>query len=292
MAELEDNQYELGDLVFGDFTSLQVDDFEVGDADLRTGDVESPGEDGQQFGLDYAGGRVLTWEIFTDTHSAADSRQAWADMQKVWDARSVRTTPRQVMSLRMRLPGHDTVRVYGRPRRLSAAALRQRQDGVTDHVATFATADHRFYGDTEHALVLDLISSGGGGITWPVTWPITWAPGAERQDVVRNLGELTTWPLIRIDGPVAQPEVAYVGTNTSVRLDLSLASDEHVVIDTRPWVRTVRRQDGASLAGRMRGSRMANLALPVGQTTIRFTGTDQTGQASCQITYRNAYATP
>ncbi|GAA4928730.1 hypothetical protein GCM10023224_05010 [Streptomonospora halophila] len=293
MAELAVNQFELdGSLLFGDLTTLQVDNFEIGDADQRDGDTVNPGEGGIQFGRDFRDSRTLTWEIFTDTADAAASRAALAELRAAWDAPLVRLTSRAVVPLRMRQAGTSTVVVYGRPRRLTDAGMRLRPDGVTDHVATFVTSDRLYYSDTEYALHLNLITEGGSGITWPVTWPITWGAGAARQDVARNLGEAATWPVLRIDGPVSQPALAYVGTDAAVRLDTTLAAGEYVEIDTRPWARTCLRGDGASLDGKLRGSRMAELALPVGQTTIRFTGTDLTGQASATVRYRHAHTTP
>lgn len=292
MAELEINQFELDGFLFGDLTEVQVDDFEIGDEGRRDGDVVNPGEGGTQFGRDFRDGRTLTWELFTDTGGAAAARAALASIRQAWDAPQVRGTPRAVVPLRFREAGSSTAVVFGRPRRFTDANRRGRPDGVTDHVATFVTADRLFYGDTVHTTSLDLITSGGSGITWPITWPITWGAAGERSDVVRNQGGASTWPVIRIDGPVEQPGIAYVESDVEVRLDLSLASDQHVVLDTRPWARTVLRQDGASLAGSMRGARLAELALPVGQTTVRFSGTDLTGQASAAVSWRHAYTTP
>ena len=292
MAELSSNQFELGGVVFGDFTPRQVTDFDPGDSTLRDGDTASPGEDGIQFGLDHVDGRLLTWELFADATDAPSARAAMVPLETAWDARAVRDSPRAVLPLRMRLPGHQTVRVYGRPRKMTPANLRSRPDGVADYVATFQTADAVFYGDVEHSVDLSLIAAGGGGITWPVTWPVTWAPGAQRQDAVVNTGELPAWPVITIRGPVAQPRVAFLESGAEVRLDVSLASYMSVVLDTRPWVRSVRRTDGASLAGAMRGDRLADMALPVGRTTVRFRGTDVSGQARCRIAWADAFSSP
>lgn len=287
------NQYELDGFLFGDLTELQVDAFEIGDADQRDGDTVNPGEGGIQFGRDFRDSRTLTWEIFTDTADAAASRAALAELRTAWDAPQVRLTSRAVVPLRFRQAGTSTVMVYGRPRRLSDAGTRQRADGVTDHVATFVTSDRLYYSDTEQQISLDLIVEGGAGITWPIaSWPISWGAAAERSDVVRNLGDASTWPAIRIDGPVEQPTIGYVESGVEVRLDTTLAADQHVVIDTRPWARTVLRGDGASMAGALRGARLAELALPVGQTTVRFSGVDLTGQAAATVSWRNAYTTP
>lgn len=286
-------QWELDGYTFGLGTPVEVTDFTVGPPDIETGDVQMPGGDGLQFGRDFHHGRTLTWEMVTARQwSASAARQAWADLATRWQARTHRSTPRAVVPLRMRILGSTTVIAYGRPRRFEPVRAGQIRAGIVELLADFRAADSLFYDDVERDLSLDLITTGGDGIEWPIDWPIVWGSPGVRQDVVRNGGDEATWPVIRIDGPVSQPEVAYVGTTVSVRLDVTLAHDRHVTIDTRPWVRSVLRDDGASLAGVMRGSRLAELALPTGQTAIRFAGTDLTGQARCTVRWRDAYTTP
>lgn len=292
MADLSERQYELGGVVFGDLTPIQSDDIELGEADARDGDRANPGQDGGQFGIDYRDGRTLSFELWTDTTTAQDARAALAALQRQWSADTVRLTPRAVTPLRFRMPGSDTVVVYGRPRRFTPAGQRTRDQGVIDLVATFRTADRLFYADTEQSISLDLVASGGGGISWPVAWPIAWASSGQRQDTVVNAGDAPTWPIITINGPVAQPSVELVGTGRSLRLDTTIASDQALTIDTRPWARTILRGDGASFAGAARGAALADFQLPVGETVIAYRGTDLSGQSTCTITWRDATETP
>lgn len=292
MIELGERQLELGGVVFGDLTPIQVDDVDLGDADVRLGDRDTPHHDGGQFGLDYRDGRTISVDLWTDTTTAADARSAWSALRRVWSADTVRATSRAVVPLRLRMPGSDTVRVYGRPRRLTPATQRMRDAGLVDLVGTFQTADRLFYADAAHSITLTLVTTGGGGITWPVEWPITWAPGGTRQDSVINRGEAATWPVITIRGPVAQPSVELVGSGRRLRLDTTLAFDRSITIDTRPWRRTVLRDDGASFAGAVRGAALADFQVPVGQTFFAYRGTDMSGQSSCTITWRDATETP
>src|SRR5690606_20764520 len=121
---------------------------------------------------------------------------------------------------------------------------------------------------------------------------VTWSPAGERQDAVIVGGDTDTWPVITIRGPVAQPSIRLVGTDVAVRLDTTLAGDRSVTIDPRPWARSVLRDDGASLAGALRGSPLAALRLPPGQTVVHFGGTDLSGQSSASIRWRDAALTP
>ena len=111
MPDLQERQYELGGVVFGDLTTVQCDDVDVGDVARRVGDRDSSGSDGIQFGLDYHDGRSISFELWTDTTTAADARSAWAALRTAWDGDQVRSISRAVTPLRMHLPAPDPVAV-------------------------------------------------------------------------------------------------------------------------------------------------------------------------------------
>lgn len=107
-----------------------------------------------------------------------------------------------------------------------------------------------------------------------------------------NRGDAPSWPVITFHGPVAQPSIELVGTGRRLSLDTTLAYDRSITIDTRPWARTILRDDGASFAGVARGASLSEFQLPVGQTVLAYRGTDLSGQSRCVIEWRNAYSTP
>jgi hypothetical protein len=299
MAELAESQWELGGIIFGADCPVDVADFDPGAAEQQLGDVRLPGQDGIVFGRDTRSGPLMVWEMFTTDTDPAAGRAAWRALAAVWDAPAVRAAPRAVMPLRMRLPGGPTVVVYGRPRRLEVAESNLLRVGRLQLVADFQCADSTYYSDAdgggaggEHTITLTLVASGGAGVTWPVTWPIAWAPAGQRQDAVVNAGDTPSWPVITIRGPVAQPSLELVGTGLSLRLDTTVAYDQAVVIDTRPWSRSVLRSDGASMAGVLRGASLSAFALPPGQTVLAYRGTDLSGQSTCTVAWRDAYSTP
>jgi hypothetical protein len=293
MPDLAERQYELGGVVFGDLTPVQCDDVDIGDVGRRTGDRESPGSDGVQFGLDYHDGRLLTWELWTDTTTATDARSAWATLRTAWSGDQVRGVSRAVMPLRMHLPGSDTVRVYGRPRRMTPASQRSRADGVIDLVADFQTADRAFYADVEQERTLTLLPNLSGGLMVPFTPPVVLNPVSNSDSTMAtNTGDLPTWPVITFHGPITNPSVEWVATGARLTLQVTLATGRSVTVDTRPWARTALRDDGASLAGQLRGPRLSEFTLPVGSTQIAFRGQDPTGTSSCRVSWRDAYSTP
>lgn len=295
MPPLGEQQWELDGVVFGLGTGIEVRDFDLGAPDIETGDVTLPGRDGVVFGRDTHGARTLVWELFTArSWDATAARALWAELARAW-GNPARAQPRAVIPLRMRLPGGETVVAYGRPRRFAADPEMARQ-GHVEAQAEFVAADSGFYADgdggAERSITLTLVAAAGSGIVWPVTWPIVWGAQGERQDAVTNFGDAATWPVITFHGPVAQPSVEIVATGARFRLDATLAHDQSVAVDTRPWARTVTRSDGASLAGALRGSPLSEFRLPIGQTVLAYRGTDLSGQSRCVISWRDAYTTP
>jgi hypothetical protein len=293
MADLAQGQWELDGLVFGEFQPVEVAAFDLGGPDIAAGDLDVPGGDGRIFGYDYARGRTLAFEFFTNAADGAGARAAWAALASRWHDPAVRLSPRAVVPLRIRDYGMDTIVVYGRPRNLDAVSTGLLDRGRVDLTGTFEAVDDLFYADTEQSVTLDLLPQIGAGLILPFTLPAVLTPvGGSDTTTLVNEGDAGAWPVIEFSGPVTNPGVEWVGTGTRVELVTTLAYDQTATVDTRPWARTVLRSDGASLAGAVRGPRLADLALPPGATEVRFTGQDMTGAARATIRTRSARSTP
>lgn len=294
MADLEESQFEIGNVVFGRGCPIEVSDFVWGGPEIETGDVDLPGEDGTVFGYDTHGGSTLVWEMASaGTYTAAECRAALQRLAAVWGNRAVRASPRAVVPLRLRVPGGETVVVYGRPRRLEAGATRLIRAGFVEYAADFRTADSTFYDDVEEQVLLDLLPQIGEGLILPFTLPAVLAPlGDSDSSRLTNSGDEATWPVITFSGPITNPGVEWLATGQTIQLITTLAYDQTATIDTRPWARTVLRSDGASLAGTIRGLRLAEMAIPPGSTEVKFRGQDMTGTARCAIRWRSARSTP
>ena len=291
---LDTGQYQIGNVAFGRRTAVEVTNFTYSEPAATASDLALPGEDGVSMGRDYLQGRTFTWEMVVNGVSPADGRAKWRPLETAWDARTTRLTPGAVTPLRLRLPGTDTVVVYGRPRKIAPSDLQFLRSGAIPLTADFSSVDRFFYADEEQEVsfgVRPTIGS-GGGITWPITWPITWASAdISNSDVVVNGGDAPTWPVITFTGPIVNPTIV-VGDNLhTLQLVTTLSDSQSVTIDCRPWARTITRDDGGSLAGTQRGSRMADLILMPGSTLISIQGIDLDGTASGRIRWRNAYST-
>lgn len=296
---LRESQYAVEGYVFGRDLPINVAAVGFEEAETALGDLELPGQDGIAFGRDHKRGPLITFELNVLHRDPDEAKREYAQLASRWDAAALRRTPRLVTTLTMRQPGTRQVVVYGRPRSLERTSSNVLlKAGRIDAVATFQAADHLVYDDTgtedggARELELTLVAAAGDGIVWPLTWPVTWGHQGVRRDAVISRGDAPTWPVITIRGPVSQPSVEIVGTGRQLRLDTTLAYDQTVTIDTRPWARTILRDDGASLAGVARGAALSDFLLPVGQTVIAYRGTDTTGQSRATVAWRDAYHAP
>lgn len=287
-------RFQIGGVDFGDDTVIPHLEFTVSEPAAAVADQVMPGEDGMSMGRDYLQGRTLSWDLAVSCDTAADARAAWRSLEGAWDAAAVRSMPGAVTTVQIQAPYGDPVLAYGRPRKFAASETVHLRNGRVLLVADFATADRAFYAAAEQEVSFGIQPTIGigGGISWPVTWPITWAPtDAPPAQVVTNSGDAPTWPVITFEGPVVDPKAVFGDGDVWVQVVGTLLANQSATVDTRPWARTVTRDDGGSMAGTLRGSRLAELALPPGSTTVAVQGIDLDGTASARIRWRDAYTT-
>jgi hypothetical protein len=213
-----------------------------------------------------------------------------------WLGDSVRATPGAVQVLRIKRPGREALRLYGRPRK-AAPVYTNAVAGWVPVTATFACSDHRYYADETSGATVPVTASAPRGYSWPLRWPLRIPGPVTTTSEVGNTGELETWLVVTFTGPVAGPEFELAGEQggTAWRLampDLSLAAGEQVTVDPRPWVRTVLDASGGNRAGMLSrdSARMGDMLVPVGARGVSFTARDTTGTGSCVLSWRDAWA--
>ncbi len=105
------------------------------------------------------------------------------------------------------------------------------------------------------------------------------------------LGDVPTWPVITINGPVLNPTVEVAG-QFRFTAATSLRYDEQLTIDTRPGQQTVLR-NGNQIASLTRTSTLLPAAaLPPGRHTFTLSGSSSSGAPTARIAWRAAYPTP
>lgn len=279
--------YDDVDLAFGSIRSGYVFPSapEFGSPELTNDDAARPRGDGVLFGQDTRSGTTVTFAIDVVGSGEAGVLSKLSPLAAAWRADSIRQTPGATATLVA-----DTGRVtFGRPRRF-AHSHAARKDGLIQVTADFATADDLWYGDEQSARV-NLVPPSGGGLVAPLASPLSTTPTSDRSTSIRVDGELPTWPVFEVAGPITNPVIEVVGL-FRLGFSLSLAYDQKLVVDTRPWARSILR-NGASVAGALTSSsaRLSRASIPPGSHETVLRGTSATGTASLVTRWRPAYHT-
>ncbi len=270
--------------------------------EIRTNDTDMPQEDGRNFGRDYISGKSMTFEagVLTDSYNTVlagrTSHRANLDaldrFQSFWEDEEWRATPRSMAVLRTR-EGGQTWRAYGRPTKYDEVAGRTTAEGYTPILFEFRLRDNSWYADTESVVDTKLAPSPEGALIAPLVAPLRTTVVTSALVVARVAGTKATWPVIEIHGPADNPRVT-IGERV-YGIDTYITEGDSVIIDTRPWVRSViRTSDGAGLAGALTWTTpaLAKSRLDPGTYNIRFDAVSTTGTAWAQIRWRNARARP
>ena len=138
-----------------------------------------------------------------------------------------------------------------------------------------------------------LVGAPSGDITFPFTFPLV-ATGEGVTDLLAPIGGTrSTWLTVEFHGPVINPSVE-VG-DLHIGIYGTLAYDEVITIDPRPWVRTaISSITGGSVAGLLDKStpQMRDMTVEPGNQVIRFRGRDDSGTAGVTLRWRNARSRP
>jgi hypothetical protein len=90
-------------------------------------------------------------------------------------------------------------------------------------------SDPAIYGTTEHTLTLTPAT--GGSFTVPFIVPFTLSGGTSGEGTAANGGDLNTYPVITLSGPLTNPTIRNVTTGLSMQLQMTILTGATVVID-------------------------------------------------------------
>lgn len=291
-VELQDGQHELAGVLIGSGTPVVLASIEgLGRARQRTADVEPPGEDGLWLGADYYTGRTV--RIPAGIKTPGDQSAALdvlAELEEATSSDTVRLQGGATLDLRLKFPGRQARVVRGRIRQMEAD-LSTAKHGWIPLDIEFTAADHLFYADTPQTTSIPLGGLTEGGMTFPLMFPFTIADTAGavgRPGFLTVDGTTATWPLLRINGPCANPTIKHVATGRTLIVQASIAEGEWVEIDTRPGWRTALRNNGGG-APLAPTSRIDTFQLQPGVNEIHWTATDPTLTSTLAVTWWPAY---
>lgn len=264
---------------------------ELGQVDPEVQDASYPGGDGTQFGRDTTPGPTLTLELGVNEYGTVTGLDAHGRLARAWRGDSIRSKPGAVAELSVTVGGR-TRATYGRPRRFASVLHQTNSAGWSGATADFQRVNDVWYDAQVQTVTVSLVPTPAGGFVSPFVFPLTSTAAAERGGLIQTEGNLDTWPVVAVHGPVTNPSVELVGVG-KFTVNASLAWDQTVTIDTRPWSRTVRRNDGAAMAGKLPRTslRLSEAKLPP-ETLIPivYRGTDATGTSSASVSWQDAYS--
>lgn len=284
-------QFDLDGYTFGgeqDAVLVTPGGFDPGVTGWRTQDAENPVGDNYLFGRDRLTPGTWGFTLQTNKEDELGALGAMEKMAVKWRADNIRSTPGAVSTLRYNLGG-ATRRVYGRPRRWAPSIDTGLWRGVNSIVADFQLADTFYYADASRNIDMSILPGSTSGLKGPLTGKLSTLLAGERARSVADIGGTAPAPFVAvIYGPIQNPWLSEDGWK--LELNATLAYDQYVVIDTRPWANTVLRSDGASLAGALsRTSRLSTARLKPGGANLRFGGKDATGTSHVAIAWRPTY---
>lgn len=255
----------------------------LSNSDITDQDADRPRGDGLLFGSDYRGGTLITFDVKIDGKDEQDANDLLQSFGQAWRADYVRAQPGRMASL----TAHTGRTVFGRPRRFQPN-YELTPFGLTVVTCDFQAADDLWYG-AENITTIKLIPDLGGGVVAPLASPVSTTASSDRSQVIRVGGTAATWPVIKIQGPITNPEVEVLG-QFKLAFNLRLESDQTLTIDTRPWARSITR-NGANVSGSLRasGSRLSDASLTPGIYDVALRGISDLGTAQTQFIWRDAF---
>lgn len=296
MTALEDHQFELvltedepDGVPFGLKLPIHCtsDGFDPGVSEWITQDRDNGLNGATLLGRDVLAGSTFTWSLFVNGTDQEDAAAKLAPLAGAWSNRKIRQ-PGVVSILRYRWAGR-TRRVYGRPRRWSNALDNRVLSGMIPITCDFKRVSPLFFGDEPEVDILDMVVTSAGGIVYPVVYPVTSLPSGSNEGEAFVGGDEDTYPIIRFSGPITNPEL--VTDAWRLKLNTTILENDWIEIDTRPWVMTVKRKSGASVAGVLDPrTRMSEIILTPGHQGFALYGDSATGTATCTIKRYPAYA--
>lgn len=240
-----------------------------------------PRRDGTRMGVDLITGQTITLRV----SARPDERpldDVWRELATAWRGDEVRFRSGKLA----RLTADSGRTALGRPRPISPD-FKYKLFGLSGAELVFECADDLWYGPAESSRVFFSVPE-TGGLRFPAEAPFTFDSGPTiRQGQLEVSGDVATWPVFVIHGPVTNPRVKITGVG-ELLFDVVLAYDQSLTVNTRDgWVK----RDGVSLPGALspRGARLSDMQLRPGRYEVVLGGYDPTGTGFLDVQVEPAF---
>ncbi|WNI15579.1 phage distal tail protein [Actinacidiphila sp. ITFR-21] len=215
-----------GDLLIGPGTGYHVQALSGVDdlPDVRSADTAKSDAHGDYTGPDYVGPRVVQLSLNLMADTPDELRQMILDLRRA-------TQPGRAPADFQLLDWGISVSGKVRKRSIPYDAEYLWRSGTA--AIEWYCADPYLYGLDQQA-VSTVAYSPSAGRTYPRTYPMSYgATGSSGTVDAVNNGDSPAYPVLRLDGPVANPSIEQPDTGALLALDATLTTGDYLLIDTR-----------------------------------------------------------
>ncbi|WP_069773030.1 phage tail domain-containing protein [Streptomyces sp. LUP30] len=215
-----------GGLTFGPGTPYAVTALDGLDdlPEIRAEDVARPGQHGDYTGPDYTGPRTVQIGLGLRGSSPDDLRSLTLALRAA--------TQPQAQPAALTFPDQGVL-VWAKIRKRSLPYDAEHLWSIGDAALEMYCADPYLYGLLEQSASTTAYSPSAGR-TYPLTHPRVYgAAGTSGRLTAINAGAAPAYPVLRVDGPVANPTIEQTTTGALLVIDATLQAGEYLLIDTR-----------------------------------------------------------
>lgn len=156
-------------------------------------------------------------------------------------------------------------------------------------VLVFRAFDPYWYDTITH---VETFTIGQPATFFPLLFPFRLSSSTVFADTtIDNTGDVETWPEWIITGPGENIVLRNLTTGEIASVILRLDPGETITIDTKPFIKTVKKSDGSNMF-HLLTDESSLWALQGGNNSIRIELSNATEESSVQLSYRNRYWGP
>ncbi|GGS82042.1 phage distal tail protein [Streptomyces griseoviridis] len=226
MAQQRLGRVQWGDLTFGPGTPYMVTALSGMDdlPEVRADDVQRPTQHGDYTGPDYTTARTVQMSLGLRGQDPDDLRALSLALRAATQPQR-QPAPLQFLD--------QDVLVWAKVRRRSIPYDAEYLWRLGDAALEFYCADPYLYSLEEKTASTTAYSPSAGRV-YPLIFPRSYGSAGQSGRVMPvNEGASPAYPVLRLDGPVANPAIEQVNTGATLTLDATLQAGEYLLIDTR-----------------------------------------------------------
>jgi hypothetical protein len=240
------------------------------------------GADGAFIGDTKLGGIASTWTVLALADTFAN-RQTLEDqllqyVGSMLDADgTVKWTPQDSSAGRQ----NSQVRAVDVPRRVG-------RDGV-HRLFEVALVSARHFAESQTETETDSVAltAAGGGLSFPFTFPLTFTASGGGTLTVPNAGNTTSYPVLRVYGPISAPVITLAGTSSRLVYTSSVATGDYLEYDL--FARTVKLNGTTNVRANLNVAASTWFGIAAGGAGIALSGSGYDGSTVLTAYSRSAW---